>query len=370
MAAAPLDFGSFFTNMYNTAVQAMSSSSSALIPDGTNLAATLLVMALGITVLMWALSGDAVTAVVDSFSTIARYSIVVFMITGWMGTVGGFFQGNANDLAQKISGTIGSGGTTLGTTVNTILVGAGALLASNSAANECPTTTTDTNSVSAGTQDPLGVGGGTSSTQTQFTTCNRKTSAGNQQPSWADMLVNFPMVLITWLLRLVAMLFMALLLAAYITVVFMGDIMFGLGMTLGPVLVPWLIWKRTEWIFDGWLKFMISGMLTKVVAAFMVTANTGVILAVKNTAANVGVSSPDEMLAVDETVALLLCVSCAIGAFLMWQVPQLASALISGGSFSAAGFGKGTATRGMREASKVPNAAFVSAVKKAWGKSE
>lgn len=42
----------------------------------------------------------------------------------------------------------------------------------------------------------------------------------------------------------------------------------------------------------------------------------------------------------DETAALLLCVVCSIGAFLMWQVPMLARSLIAGGSFNAGGVGR------------------------------
>lgn len=309
-----VEFGSFFDSMYSAAVAQMSANAGALVSDGQDLAGVLLLITLGWTIAIWMLSSDGVSALMDSFGIIARYSIVAVLLGSWLATVGGFFQGNANDLSQRLAGT-----SSISDTVNTIMVGAGRLLASERMSEEC----TDT----------------TSSADPQLSTCNKKPGASVQSASWSDLLLNFPMVMMTWLLRLVALLTMGLLLAAYLSVIFMAEIMFGLGMTLGPVLVPWLIWQRTEWLFDGWLKFMITAMLTKVVAAFMVVTTTGLVMTVKKFAEAVPVSSGEDLLAVDEIAALLLCVVCAIGVFLMWEVPRLAQSLIAGGSFPTRGVG-------------------------------
>lgn len=320
-----VEFGSFFDSMYSAAVAQMSANAGALVPDGQDLAGVLLLITLGWTIALWMLSSDGVTALMDSFGIIARYSIVAVLLTSWLATVGGFFQGNANDLAQRLTGT-----SSISDTVNIIMAGAGRLLASERMSEECSDTAASNNQI-------------LSQAEPQLSTCNKKPGSAVQAASWADLLVNFPMVLMTWLLRLVALLMMGLLLAAYLSIIFMAEIMFGLGMTLGPVLVPWLIWQRTEWLFDGWLKFMINATLTKVVAAFMVVTTTGLIMTVKKFSESVPVSSGEELLAVDETAALLLCVVCAIGVFLMWEVPRLAQSLVAGGSFPSKGVGSAIA---------------------------
>lgn len=320
------ELGSFFDGMYAQAVSTMASKAGIFVTDGQDLAATLMLITISWVVVVWMLSSDGATAIGDAIGIVTRYSIVAIMLTGWVGTVGGFFQGNANDLAQRLTGT-----SSVSETVNLILAGVGRLIVSErSAEEECKPADMSNAPLDAQVQ---GLGG---------MTCLNKAGTGATSASWWTILVNLPMVMMTWLLRLFAMLMMGLFLAAFLTVIFMAEILFGIGLTLGPILAPWLIWQRMEFLFDGWLRFMIAAMLTKIVAAYMVMATTGLVMGLKTYAELVPVTTGLELLAVDETTAFLLCVICAIGAFLMWQVPGIAQGLMSG-SLGARlqGFGKG-----------------------------
>jgi type IV secretory pathway VirB6-like protein len=110
--------------------------------------------------------------------------------------------------------------------------------------------------------------------------------------------------------------------------------------SLGPILVPWLIWQRTEFLFDGWLRFMIVAAMTKLVAALMVSMVTGIITAV-GALARVADVSPMALAKVDLAIAFAIAIVAAIGAFMMWQVQGIAQALVSGGAGVASkNFGK------------------------------
>ncbi len=347
MAAVAL--GSFFDGMYDTAVAVMSANAGALISNGQDLAGVLLLITLSWQVVMWMLSSDGVSALSESLGVITRYSIVAILLAGWVGVVGGFFQANANDLAQRLTGV-----RSVSETVNLILAGAGRLLVSERVTQES----------NCELRVPL-----IPSLPTLATVCLKRSSASvDASAGWLD-LANLPLFLVTWLLRLIALLFMGLFLAAYLSVIFMAEILFGIGLTLGPILVPWLIWKQTDWLFDGWLKFMISASLTKVVAAYMVMSTSGLVMGLKTYSESVNTSSGD-LLGADEMAALLLCVICAMGTFLMWQVPGIAQALINGGSIAAKGFGGGRMGRATSvkaaasTASNVVNAVIPKAGKK------
>lgn len=171
--------------------------------------------------------------------------------------------------------------------------------------------------------------------------CVSSGGAGSEL-TWLDMLKYFPVILFTWLLRLVALLLMGLMVVAFLAVMFLSEIMFGAGITLGPILVPWLIWQRMEFLFDGWLRFMIVATLTKIVDGLMTSMMTGVILAVKTVSEKIEVKDAAALVAVDEFIALVLCVVAALGTSFMWQAPGLAQGLVSGSAgIAAKGFGRG-----------------------------
>lgn len=318
-----LDAGETLLSIYNGIIAHAQSTSGVLIGDGQDLAGILLLISSSWIVVAWLLSGDGSTALMDAFGVISKYSIVTMLLAGWLGTVGGFFQSNVNDLSQKVAGTSSVDGS-----INLMLGAAKKLFVSaeyDSRSSKCK---------EVEVSDPMT---GTISSGVQ---CENTTRGA--EPTWSDILLNFPMIMFTWLFKLLALVFLMLATTAFLLTIFIAEVLFGLALTMGPILVPWLIWQRMEWLFDGWLRFTIGACLTKVVAFFMVGITAGIITAAKTVADVANVKSGSEMLAVDEMAAFLICICAAISAFLMWQVPGIAQGLISGSSGSSAQkFGQG-----------------------------
>ncbi len=167
-------------------------------------------------------------------------------------------------------------------------------------------------------------------------------SGKGAEPSWMDILIHFPMVLFTVLLKLLALVFIIILITAFLLALFMAEVLFGLALCIGPILVPWLIWQRTEFLWDSWLKFMIAAAFTKIVAFFMVGVTAGLIASIKVTAGSINAKTGLDYLGIQEMEALVCCVVAAVGAFMMWQVQDIAGALVGGSAGASSGrFGKG-----------------------------
>ena len=351
---ADLNFGTVFENLYSTTIETLSASSGLLIGDGQDLASTLLLITASWIIVIWLLSGDGVTALMDSLGVMLRFSIVSIMLLSWLSMVGGFFQGTATDIGGRLA-TVSIGGASstpggrVADTLNTIMIGAGRLLSSERTAprTEC--------------KQPVATPGPEAPWIPGETAEDCVLAAGqNAELSWADLLKYFPAIMFTWLLRLVALFFMGMMATAYLAVVFLAEIMFGVGITLGPILIPWLIWQRTEFLFDGWLRFMIVGTLTKIIAGFMTSLMTGIIIAVKRVSEQIEVRDAASLVAVDEFTAFLLCIVAALGSFFMWQVPGLAQGLMSGSSgIAMKGLSKGSTGQAL---SKAPGGAMKMAV--------
>lgn len=67
------------------------------------------------------------------------------------------------------------------------------------------------------------------------------------------------------------------LMGAYLFVIYWGDILAIVGMVMGPLMVPCLLFKKTEQIFDSWLKFIIQGGFYKLIAALLAVLTLGTI---------------------------------------------------------------------------------------------
>lgn len=314
--------GEIFTDVYNQMLAFLASKASVLVADGQDLAGVLLLIVVSWSVLMWLLTGDGPQALVESIGAFTRYSIVALLLAGWIGTVGGFLMSNVNDIAQKVSGV-----NSISTATDAMFKAATQLFVSKravEASNQCVDVSSPvTGGHSVEWQCPDGV------------------SPQGKEPTVFDILFNLPMVLMTMFLKGLAMVFMVLLISAFLLAIFMAEVLFGLAMALGPILVPWLIWQRTEWLFDGWLRFMLGACFTKIVAFFMVGATAGLVSATRMVADRVNVANASDYLAVEEINALIICITAAIGTFMMWQVPSIAGALVGGSGGSSSNFGKG-----------------------------
>lgn len=301
-----------FDVLHTEVVRSLSTSATILVPDGQDLAITLLFITLSWQLVTWMLTGDGPQTLFESVKAIARYSIVILLLTGWISVVGGYFQGAANDIGKRLTGD-----TTISASVNILVRTAAGLFATTDAANmaDCvsPSSAMDPAATGVNTQEE----------------CKTPPSNSKQPGTW-DLLNAFPMILFTWLFRLLTVVLLVMLGSVFLVIIFMADITFGVGMIVGPILVPWLVWEKTTFLFDGWLKFMIVATLQKIVAAIVIMVIAILIRTLGSLSQTMNTTGIDA-LAVNEFTALLMMCVAALGIVICWQTPKLAEALISGG---------------------------------------
>lgn len=322
-----LEYATIAQQMYDTTVSLMSSKAGVLVGEGQDLALVLYLISITWLVLMWMLSGDGTQAMVESVTLTMKFSIVFsIMLLGWTSTVGGFFQSNTKEISMKVSGgsNVGDGVSNIVNASTRLFVSDRKSIASN--CNEVPVFDTQNNGAQIGTQ----------------VVCDKAAVNGGSSIGFTDIFINLPAVLFTWLLRLVALGFMILLLFAFLAVNFLAEVSFGASMTFGPILVPWILLSRTEFLFDGWLRFTIIACFIKMVSAWMLSIVLIIINGVKQVAEQVVGTSGTDLIAADEMAAFFVCVFAALAAFLMWQAPGFAAGLVSGsGGGTAQKFGQG-----------------------------
>lgn len=110
-----------------------------------------------------------------------------------------------------------------------------------------------------------------------------------------------------------------------------------LAIALAPLMVPFLIAPATQWVFDGWLKFLLSASFTKLVSVFILTFTSKLMDGLQDLSALVSVKPTDDSLAIVPTVLLvcmcMILIAC-LCAHLQMEGPKLAHGLLSGGGLT------------------------------------
>ena len=136
-----------------------------------------------------------------------------------------------------------------------------------------------------------------------------------------------------WVLVIIASIAMML---AYLT----GSVMVAVAVAVSPIFVPWIVLPATRGFFESWLRFLIGGLVTKVVGVVMLVMTVHVFGEALQTLQQAfdgawrrGLTSGqgfgnilDYLLA---TSNLLIVAFMII--FLMFQVKEMAQSLLSGG---------------------------------------
>lgn len=155
--------------------------------------------------------------------------------------------------------------------------------------------------------------------------------------------------------------------------ILMAKIMIGIALGLGPVLFAWGIWKPTEFLFTGWLKFLISAGLQKVV----VTVIAGFVSIGLSEMSNLSDKLTGQVTTDVVAYGVLLLFS-VLSSMLLMKAPSIAEGLISGGGgmdlnkWTAVAHPVGnTASAGAQSANKLGGAAIggmAAGINKAMGR--
>lgn len=138
------------------------------------------------------------------------------------------------------------------------------------------------------------------------------------------------MYLVNLLFKLVIALFIVLAGILYVGQYLVTQIMVQLGLMVMPLMVPFIVLSGTSFIFDGWLKFMITAGMQKIVGAFMFGMTYSMLDKAEGLIAISGSLGGGQFINFSVYSVLLLLV--ALMAYLMMQVPAIALGLLSGAS--------------------------------------
>lgn len=149
------------------------------------------------------------------------------------------------------------------------------------------------------------------------------------------------------LLQLVAVAFLIAATAIGLGVLFMAKFQVALAIALAPVMIPWLLWKPTEFLFSGWLTFLLKGGFISV----GVFAMEG---AIRNGFTGIQSIATQSHAGIDSAMAYgAVAVMAMLFAFLLLKGAEIGSGVISGavsgfGGFQAVtGGGTAAALKGM-----------------------
>ena len=116
-----------------------------------------------------------------------------------------------------------------------------------------------------------------------------------------------------------------------------------LAVALAPIMIPFMLAPALSFIFDGWLRFTLGAGMIKVVGAFMIGFTDKIMDGLVGLSSKVAVPPNADYSTIYASSLVVYCglvLMAGLCAYLMMQVPSLATGLLSGSA--GAGF------RGMR----------------------
>jgi type IV secretory pathway VirB6-like protein len=125
--------------------------------------------------------------------------------------------------------------------------------------------------------------------------------------------------------KVAIMVLIVITLGVYCFVIASAMVLVQIGLAMAPIMVPWLLWESTAFLFNSWLKFLIVAGVTKIVSSLMLGMTWGLLEAVK-TLANSAAAGP----VFDEFAYLTAALLSLLMAYLMLQTYSIANGLVSG----------------------------------------
>lgn len=159
-------------------------------------------------------------------------------------------------------------------------------------------------------------------------------SSGDKPPDAIDMIKNTLSGGASFWIKTLILAGMVLIAAITAATFIMSQVLVGIAVALGPVFIPFIVLSRFNFLFDSWLKFLISTALMRLLGVVMLS---------------IGAAISDYLLTLDRIIIQagqdprtlnLMAAIVVLGVgilqlMLTWQIPALAQALVSGGGGGA-----------------------------------
>lgn len=132
--------------------------------------------------------------------------------------------------------------------------------------------------------------------------------------------------------------------------IIMGFVSVQLVLALAPIMVPFLMFKPLEFLFNGWLKFLLGACMLKIVLAFLLNVAAGMLTGMTELSQQMYQDSWQvtamETLYTDILLLGMMLVFAVLATLLVAQAPKIADGLLSGASGSAGFSGLKAVTHG------------------------
>jgi type IV secretory pathway VirB6-like protein len=146
---------------------------------------------------------------------------------------------------------------------------------------------------------------------------------------WAFMVEDAVGLIISSVILIVAAGFILWSLLTFVFVLNAGQVMLYIGLALGPLLIPFLLIPNLSFLFNGWLRFMISAALYKIIAVLVALLALGTIDQVATYSSSM--ATKDESIIF---LSLMVLFFAMLGKQLMGLADNMSSSLATGGSNS------------------------------------
>jgi len=159
------------------------------------------------------------------------------------------------------------------------------------------------------------------------------TAVWTQSPSFTIKDIGFT-YLASLLLQLVAVVFIAIGAAVGLGTIFMAKFQIALAIALAPVMIPWLMFKPTEFLFSGWLTFLLKG-------GFVLVAVSAVSGAISASVAGLNTIAAGSVAGIDSAMTYgAIALMALLFAFLLLKSADIGAGVISGGVTGVSGMGR------------------------------
>lgn len=139
------------------------------------------------------------------------------------------------------------------------------------------------------------------------------------------------------LLQLITMIFLFVALAIGVVMILVAQFQVSFAIVMAPVLIPWLLFKPTEFIFAGWLTYLLKASFAFVTIAMIASFGMSFVEGL-NSAMMPGGKPPEGI----EGIVTYACLAsgCLLVAFLMYKADDIGSGIISGNTAGINGIGR------------------------------
>lgn len=149
-----------------------------------------------------------------------------------------------------------------------------------------------------------------------------------------QILFSVPAIIMSLIAAIVATFLIIVALGIYMANLVISQITLEIAKMFAPVFIPFLVWRPTSWLFEGWLRFFLGAALLKIVGLLLLQVTDVMMNSVLNLSVQIATTTEAAIAAgtfvFDITRYAVIILMSGIGALMMSKAPSIASGILSG----------------------------------------